>query len=178
MGSSTFSFCFDGNNGKNTNLFVLLWLSQLNSATSNIVHNILSPLISHSQFLLMINIGPYSGWPLFRLALNPVGPYSGSANNELALIPLALSPVGLYSRLTENGLALIPLALSPVGLYSVFAENGLALIHVALFPVALSPVGPYSGWPLVWFTIFTALALIPLALSPRPRKMSNVPKNY
>jgi hypothetical protein len=81
---------------------------------------------------------------------------------------LALSLVGLYSGLTENGLALIPLALSPVGLYSGFAGNGLALIPVALFPVALSPVGPYSGWPLVWFTIFTALALIPLGLSPRP----------
>jgi hypothetical protein len=105
------------------------------------------------------------------LALIPVGPYSSSANNGLALIPLALSPVGLYSGFAKNGLALIPLALSPVGLYSGFAENGLALIPVALFPVALSPVGPYSGWPLVRFTIFTALALILMALSPPPLLM-------
>jgi hypothetical protein len=96
---------------------------------------------------------------LVPLALSPVGLYSGFAKNGLALIPLALSPVGLYSGLTDNGLALISLALSPVGLYSGFAENGLAPIPVARFPVALSPVGPYSGWPLVRFTIFSALAL-------------------
>jgi hypothetical protein len=58
--------------------------------------------------------------------------------------------------------------LSPVCPYSGLTDNWLALIPVAFVLVAFSPVGLYSGWPLVRFTSFTALAFIPLALSPHP----------